>query len=86
MNITVSVGLHFQLTKRTGRTKHELRREAKNLVFGDVVVAGNAEVSSADAVAENVVNMVVIEKEDNDAEVTSAEKIAKDENESGENR
>lgn len=28
-NIVFSVGLHFQLTKRTGMTKHQLRREAK---------------------------------------------------------
>ena len=34
MNITVSVGLRFQLTKRSGRTKHELKREAKTMVFG----------------------------------------------------
>lgn len=28
-NIVFSVGLHFQLTKRTGMTKYQLRREAK---------------------------------------------------------
>ena len=28
-NIVFSVGLHFQLTKRTGMTKHQLMREAK---------------------------------------------------------
>lgn len=28
-NIVFSVGLHFQLTKRIGMTKHQLRREAK---------------------------------------------------------
>ncbi len=28
-NIVFSVGLHFQLTKRTGMTKHQLRREAR---------------------------------------------------------
>lgn len=28
-NIVFSVGLHFQLTKRTGKTKHQIRREAK---------------------------------------------------------
>ena len=33
-NIIVSVGLHFHLTKRTGRTKAELKKEAKELVYG----------------------------------------------------
>lgn len=33
-NIIVSVGLHFHLTKRTGRTKAELKKEAKGLVYG----------------------------------------------------
>jgi hypothetical protein len=31
-NIIVSVGLHYQLTKRTGRTKAELRRMAKEMI------------------------------------------------------
>lgn len=29
MGITVSAGIHFQLTKREGKTKHQLRKEAK---------------------------------------------------------
>ena len=33
-NIIVSIGLHFHLTKRTGRTKAELKKEAKELVYG----------------------------------------------------
>ena len=33
-NIIVSVSLHFHLTKRTGRTKAELKKEAKELVYG----------------------------------------------------
>lgn len=33
-NIIVSVGLHTHLTKRTGRTKAELKKEAKELVYG----------------------------------------------------
>ena len=33
-NIIVSVGLHFHLTKRTGRTKAELKKEAKEHVYG----------------------------------------------------
>lgn len=33
-NIIVSLGLHFHLTKRTGRTKAELKKEAKELVYG----------------------------------------------------
>ena len=31
--ITVSAGIHFQLTKRSGKTKAELKREAKKLVY-----------------------------------------------------
>ena len=33
-NIIISAGVHFQLTKRTGKTKAELRKEAKELVYG----------------------------------------------------
>ena len=33
-NIIISVGVHFHLTKRTGRTKAELKKEAKELVYG----------------------------------------------------
>ena len=36
-NIVVSVGLHFQLTKRTGKTKAELKKEAKALVYGNQI-------------------------------------------------
>ena len=32
-NIIVSAGVHFQLTKRTGKTKAELKKEAKSLVY-----------------------------------------------------
>lgn len=32
-NIIISVGLHFQLTKRTGKTKAQLRQMAKDMVF-----------------------------------------------------
>ena len=39
-NIIVSVGLHFHLTKRTGRTKSELKKEAKELVYGTEVFNG----------------------------------------------
>ena len=34
-NIIISAGLHFQLTKRTGKTKAQLKQEAKNLVYGN---------------------------------------------------
>ena len=33
-NIIISVGLHLQLTKRTGKTKAQLKKEAKELVYG----------------------------------------------------
>lgn len=33
-NIIISVGVHFQLTKRTGKTKAQLKNEAKKLVYG----------------------------------------------------
>lgn len=34
MDIMVSVGLHFQLTKRSGKTSRQLRMEAKEIVYG----------------------------------------------------
>lgn len=33
-NIIISAGVHFQLTKRTGKTKAQLKKEAKELVYG----------------------------------------------------
>lgn len=33
-NIIISAGIHFQLTKRTGKTKAQLKKEARELVFG----------------------------------------------------
>lgn len=33
-NIIISVGVHFQLTKRTGKTYSELKKEARRLVYG----------------------------------------------------
>ena len=29
-----TVGIHFQITKRRGKTSKELRREAKEIVYG----------------------------------------------------
>ncbi len=34
-NIIISAGLHFQLSKRTGKTKAELKKQAKTMVYGD---------------------------------------------------
>ena len=34
MDIIATVGIHFQLTKRTGKTSGELRRQAKEIVYG----------------------------------------------------
>lgn len=34
-NIIISAGLHFHLSKRTGKTKAELKKEAKALVYGN---------------------------------------------------
>ena len=34
-NIIVSAGLHFQLTKRSGMTKQELRKQAREIVYGE---------------------------------------------------
>lgn len=33
-NIIISAGLHFQLTKRTGMTKNNLMKQAKEMVYG----------------------------------------------------
>ena len=33
-NIVVSAGIHFQLTKRSGMTKQELRKQAREIVYG----------------------------------------------------
>ena len=33
-NIIISAGVHFQLTKRTGQTKHNLKKTAKEIVYG----------------------------------------------------
>ncbi|MBQ8856160.1 MAG: outer membrane beta-barrel protein [Bacteroidales bacterium] len=35
MNITVSAGVHIHLSKRTGKTKAALRKEARDLVYGN---------------------------------------------------
>lgn len=34
-NLVISAGVHFQLTKRTGKTKAELKRLAKEMVYGN---------------------------------------------------
>ena len=34
MDIIATVGVHFQLTKRSGKTTSQLRREAKDIVYG----------------------------------------------------
>ena len=34
-NIIISAGIHFQLTKRTGQTKAELKKMAKEMVYGN---------------------------------------------------
>ncbi len=34
-NIVISAGIHFQLSKRTGKTKAALKQEAKDLVYGN---------------------------------------------------
>ena len=35
-NIIFSAGVHFQLTKRTGQTKAELKKLAKDMVYGNI--------------------------------------------------
>ncbi len=39
-NIVVSAGVHFQLSKRTGKTKAALKKEAKDLVYGNTESQG----------------------------------------------
>lgn len=39
-NIVISAGIHFQLSKRTGKTKAELKKQAKSMVYGDSVSQG----------------------------------------------
>ena len=34
IDISVSLGVHFQLTKRTGKTNKQLKKEAKDIVYG----------------------------------------------------
>ena len=34
MDVIVTAGIHFQLTKRSGKTRSQLRREAKEIVYG----------------------------------------------------
>ena len=34
LDIIATIGVHFQLTKRTGKTSSQLRREAKEIVYG----------------------------------------------------
>lgn len=36
-NIIITAGLHFQLTKRTGQTKAELKKLAKDMVYGNTL-------------------------------------------------
>lgn len=78
MNITVSAGVHFQLTKRSGKTKHELRREARTLVYGKPARnadaarpaepdAGSVEPDSG-SVGDGAVRAVINEKELNGSE------------------
>jgi hypothetical protein len=43
-NIIISAGVHFQLTKRTGKTKAQLKKEAKELVYG---TEGNNSINTA---------------------------------------
>ena len=39
-NITITAGLHFQLTKRTGLTKAQIKKQAKEMVYGNIVSQG----------------------------------------------
>ena len=34
LDISATVGVHFQLTKRSGKTTAQLRREAREIVYG----------------------------------------------------
>lgn len=36
--ITISAGIHFHLSKRTGKTKAELKREARDMVYGNNIL------------------------------------------------
>ena len=36
MNLIVSAGVHYQISKRTGKTKAALKKEAKEMVYGGV--------------------------------------------------
>ncbi len=35
-NIIVTAGIHYQLTKRTGKTKADLKKQAKDMVYGNI--------------------------------------------------
>lgn len=35
LDIIATVGVHFQLTKRTGKTSHQLKKEAYDIVYGN---------------------------------------------------
>ena len=39
-NIIITAGIHFQLTKRTGKTKAELKKQAKEMVYGNTESIG----------------------------------------------
>ena len=39
-NFILTAGLHFQLTKRTGQTKAELKKQAKEMVYGNTESKG----------------------------------------------
>ena len=39
-NIIISAGVHYQLTKRTGRTKADLKKLAKEMVYGNTISTG----------------------------------------------
>ncbi len=39
-NIVISAGIHFQLSKRTGKTKAALKKEARDLVYGNTESKG----------------------------------------------
>ena len=34
-NIIITAGIHYQLTKRTGKTKAYLKKQAKEMVYGN---------------------------------------------------
>ena len=39
-NIIITAGIHYQLTKRTGKTKADLKKAAKELVYGNTFSTG----------------------------------------------